>query len=426
MKESIEIINFGGIKKMKLEIKPINILIGPQASGKSVTIKLIYFFKGFFEEIYVGYTQKFKEEKNIKSQEAKIIKSQEEKFVKYFPKPTWSKEDFKIVYKYNKVVLSITRKEQKVQFNYENLNFVELINNYTKLMENSSGILFANVINRRTNNEIFLSHSFDKLKMDSASQVYIPSGRSFFSTIQNNIFFLLQLQSRLDPFLSEFGSQYEFFKPFAAIDTTDSIYSKESDKRFFNLCSEILKGIHFVENGIDYLIHEDGRKITIANASSGQQETLPLIIILESSFKVASSSGKLNLYIEEPEAHLFPTAQKKMVQLMARTYNSSLDVTQLFITTHSPYILSSFNNLLKAGILAKNENVSKKKLHKIVPEEEIIKPEDIIAYSLKNGKGKRLYDKETGLIGENIIDEVSDELSMEFGKLLDLEFGDEN
>mgnify|MGYP006206212493 CR=1 FL=1 len=48
--------------------------------------------------------------------------------------------------------------------------------------------------------------------------------------------------------------------------------------------------------------------------------------------------------IEEPEAHLFPVAQKHLIELLAIMVNRNED-NQLIITTHSPYILSSFNNL---------------------------------------------------------------------------------
>jgi predicted ATP-dependent endonuclease of OLD family len=41
--ESIHIKNFGGIKEMTLEINKINILIGPQASEKSMTARRVYF-----------------------------------------------------------------------------------------------------------------------------------------------------------------------------------------------------------------------------------------------------------------------------------------------------------------------------------------------------------------------------------------------
>ena len=49
--EKIEIKNFVGIKDITLEIKQINILIGPQASGKSIIAKLLYYFKSFIFEI---------------------------------------------------------------------------------------------------------------------------------------------------------------------------------------------------------------------------------------------------------------------------------------------------------------------------------------------------------------------------------------
>jgi predicted ATPase len=45
MKESINISNFLVIKKADIEIKKINVIIGPQANGKSLIAKLLYFFK---------------------------------------------------------------------------------------------------------------------------------------------------------------------------------------------------------------------------------------------------------------------------------------------------------------------------------------------------------------------------------------------
>lgn len=43
--ERIEIYNFGPIKEACFDIKKLNIIIGEQASGKSIISKLIYFFK---------------------------------------------------------------------------------------------------------------------------------------------------------------------------------------------------------------------------------------------------------------------------------------------------------------------------------------------------------------------------------------------
>lgn len=41
--ESLEIQGFAGFKDLKIELNKINLFIGPQASGKSVLMKLAYF-----------------------------------------------------------------------------------------------------------------------------------------------------------------------------------------------------------------------------------------------------------------------------------------------------------------------------------------------------------------------------------------------
>ncbi|MEP0760932.1 AAA family ATPase [Coleofasciculus sp. FACHB-T130] len=51
MAEKLIIRNFAGIKELEIEVKRINILIGPQASGKSVCAKLLFYFKNFVWEI---------------------------------------------------------------------------------------------------------------------------------------------------------------------------------------------------------------------------------------------------------------------------------------------------------------------------------------------------------------------------------------
>jgi AAA ATPase domain len=43
--ERLTIENFAGIKQLDLEIRPFTVLIGPQSVGKSITAKLLYFFK---------------------------------------------------------------------------------------------------------------------------------------------------------------------------------------------------------------------------------------------------------------------------------------------------------------------------------------------------------------------------------------------
>lgn len=249
-------------------------------------------------------------------------------------------------------------------------------------------------------------------------QFFIPAGRSFFANIQRSIFSLLKDNLTLDPFLIEFGAEYESMKRSYNEEPLDA----ESQQAFDRIINEILKGDYLREEDQDFLVHDDTRKVNLSNASSGQQEILPLIVVLKALHNIKLSVEGATIYIEEPEAHLFPNAQKAIVQLLSRVFNSNEDKFQIIVTTHSPYILSSFNNLLEAGRLTILKPDSAKSIAEIVPVAAQIKPGLLTAYSINNGKKEDLIDKETNLIVQTVLDDVSNDIAIEFGKLLDIEF----
>lgn len=107
--ESIEIEGFLTISKAHFEIKKINILIGTQASGKSIVAKLVYFFKKFFSDIFIESIEK-------NQNKPSVSKHVLEKFEQLFPKYTWDHQEFIITYKYNNYQISISRK--KTESNY--------------------------------------------------------------------------------------------------------------------------------------------------------------------------------------------------------------------------------------------------------------------------------------------------------------------
>jgi hypothetical protein len=260
--------------------------------------------------------------------------------------------------------------------------------------------------------------------MSVFSQLYIPAGRSFFANLKNSIFTFLSESNTVDPFLTAFGTFYEKIKsPF----TLGIFNDKTSENKTLwteinSLNEKILCGRYIQKDGEDYLQVEEGRRIAIANSSSGQQETLPLVIILRTiAFMKLNLEGN-SIYIEEPEAHIFPSAQRDIVDLISTVYNARKDNLQFVITTHSPYILTAFNNLLQAGILAVNADKEKiAKISRLVPQTRFLNSQEVAVYSLKNGYCDSIIDRETGLINTNIIDEVSNELAIQFDELLDLE-----
>ena len=137
-------------------------------------------------------------------------------------------------------------------------------------------------------------------------------------------------------------------------------------------------------------------------------------------FFESRGSGQ-TVYIEEPEAHLFPNAQRSVIELIATVFNCRKEKLQFFITTHSPYVLTSINNLLQAGLIYQDvaQDVLSQ-LEKIVPRYKALNTADLSAYLLENGRGKSIVCPDTGLIDAKAIDSVSDDLAIEFDDLLNL------
>lgn len=412
--ERLLIENFAGIKSMSFDFKSINLLIGPQGSGKSVTVKLLYFFKNFFSEII----------KSIELEETKreLDKRQKANFITFFPQESWPKGNFRIVYSIEKTEISIIKTNNVLKFDYStSLKKVitkgrKLVaDEKTKIADNPKLGSYSAKMKTRETIKKYISSEISPIT--SHDQFFIPAGRSFFANIQKSIFSFLRDNSSLDPFLIEFGSFYESIKQIYKDVITD-----KTDKEFDELADQILSSSYLREKDKDFLIHQDNRKVNLSNASSGQQETLPLILILKSLNVFKFGDGGATIYIEEPEAHLFPIAQKRIVQLLARTLNNKKTNFQIIVTTHSPYILSSFNNLMQAGRLAKIKTSSIQDINEIIPEEEQVDPDILTAYSLNQGKKESLIDEESSLISQTILDSVSNEIALEFGNLLDIEY----
>ncbi len=94
----------------------------------------------------------------------------------------------------------------------------------------------------------------------------------------------------------------------------------------------------------------------------------------------------------------------------------------LVVTTHSPYILTSINNLLQAGKLYRRRPGTKPRpakafeLSKIVPS--WFDPDEVSFYALEGGSATSIMDPETELIDAAMIDQVSADIAIEFDKLL--------
>ncbi len=427
----IKIENFAGIKNIEINLNRINIFLGPQASGKSIIVKLVYFFQTFIFSL----EDLVKKEENFSTKY--IEKEFEKKFTYFFPEFFWT-ENFFIEFYVGELYIKLTKKNKKRLEIHFSKKFYDFFNETNKkwhqlLVDNKKGKQqfiksddFLYTLNLRFR---FRQYYREILKSYlphfniQGEQIFIPAGRSYFSIFKENIFSHFRYNKfrsnefrQIDPFLIEFGSFYEIAKKI----TDDKILLKQRKDPTINSFKTILKSKFVVEDEREILRHNDGRDVELWIASSGQQEALPLLLALRFFFLTGMGG---TLYIEEPEAHLFPFSQKEIVSLMAMLFNSNRNL-QFFITTHSPYILASFNNLMYAGFLKNRFSSEKEKLNnlfKIIPEKNILNPEDVSAYFIDKTI-KDLINRKTHLIKTNMLDSVSNDIATEFDQLLDLEY----
>lgn len=416
--EKLSINNFAGITDAEIELARMNVLIGPQASGKSVCAKLFFFFKEAIGRAVLGIMNE-RTKPQIRADDREI-------FLNYFPANSWGKGAFKIEYYYGDFSVSVHRKGREsatVDITYsEYYNHLLLVARQTlrKIRESEEDNPFVDV-----RSEIMLSVT-RKITQDigpalSNENYFIPAGRSFFSTVQSSVFSFLASNLRIDPFLAQFGRLYERYRNIYRFNTnkvnTDGSKLRERVNR-------LVCGTYIRVSGEDFIQTADERQVPLAISSSGQQEVLPLAITLASLARITRGSARRSTFVvEEPEAHLYPSAQREIVHLFAATTDLSVEqpTTQFIITTHSPYILSALNNLMYGAKISFEHPDKRSAVLRLLDEDVLIAPQHVSAYAFGDGKVRSIIDTETGLVQATVLDRVSGEIAHEFERLMSLD-----
>jgi SOS response regulatory protein OraA/RecX len=125
-------------------------------------------------------------------------------------------------------------------------------------------------------------------------------------------------------------------------------------------------------------------------------------------------SKNSHIIIEEPELNLFPKSQSEIIKSIIENISSH---NSLFIMTHSPYVLSTLNTLMMAHKAGNIGEDAKEEVTKLINEKQWINPNDFSAYYLENGMARSIKGR-TGLISDNEIDEISDDMTYTFEELL--------
>lgn len=402
----LEIVKFGPIEDSIFDIKDVNIFIGESATGKSIITKLIYISNTFIRFIISKGTK----DSNTLNTIQNLKESFRNSYFNIF-KDTYKNFDFTYYYTDEKFVrfTHSNKSQYKVEFSDELKREIETA--YTNFKKRFENLEQNNIESDSMLPSIYGLILFQEIKkvFTKDNYIYIPAGRSFFTMLSKNIFSIIENGVEIDYIFTQFGRLFQNTKK--EFENLNKKISKKDLLFIESKYKELLKGTYaFVDDEDRIYINKD-EFLPLNQISSGQQELLPALLILLS---VLNSKTSTTIIFEEPEAHLFPKDQQRLVELLIYILNHTQSGNRLIITTHSPYILSVLNNLIYAGKLNS----------KYIDENLYLHFENISAYSLSNNKAKSILNKENNLIDANYIDDVSNDIANIFDKLLDEEYGE--
>lgn len=125
-----------------------------------------------------------------------------------------------------------------------------------------------------------------------------------------------------------------------------------------------------------------------------------------------SSYKSFHMFIEELEQNLFPKAQfelvKMLVGLLKKMEQKSTGYTSMvFLTTHSPYVLTALNVMMLASAAYE---ISHDKVHDLGLEDYVLPKGAYSAYCIKDGRFENIVDEEYGFIKGDFLDSVSEQV----------------
>lgn len=390
--------NFGPIKSVSLDLRKYTVIIGPQSSGKSCILKIASFCKWVEKRIELSQDpDKYMTEDTVKSE-----------LLQFHKLDGFQKANTYIKYDSPFMTFSMS-------------------------WEGNGGIAFGFQWKR------------NRWRYHRPAIAYIPAERNIVAAIPN-WFDVKLVHNNIRNYMSDWEESRQLFS------MSNSLPILDLDTAYFYSTKENVDKI---------VVDKKGNTIDFTNASSGLQSIVPMYVLVsyltnKSTYQAGLSSvandkehGKLvalierngdfpktlspheiignlsktqhtEIYLEEPEENIFPKTQYQLVKWLVKQMNVSEGNT-LSMTTHSPYVLSSLNNLIQAGeAIGKDYRNAEIVKQDILGDDEVVEYENISVYAIKDGHARSIKDDELRLISQSALDAASDDISEDFSKLIDL------
>ena len=435
--QKLTIKNFGPIQQAEIKIKDVLIFIGPQASGKSTLSKAIYSFKSLRDDLfrYILDILNGVEPPPPNDSVANFGRRARDKFLGIYG-PVSHFTSMYLHYSYgNGVYVEVVPATENAA--YTNIwlrgrfsqEFKPLVTRTVRFKQDAEErkkdrfLSSSEALTLDAEERAFIQSvekQVNEIFADDREVIFLPAGRTLITTLSDQIS-NVDLTVNLDDLMKAFIRRINNLKPTFKSDldalireqtgqaknATSTVYLAKS------LIEDILKGRYAYDPSLGERLYYEEGFTKINYTSSGQQEVVWILLLL---FMLILSHRQVFIVIEEPEAHLYPVAQKQIVDLLALLANANKN--QIVITTHSPYILSAYNNLLYAYLLGEKKEAE---VSAVIQQPFWLNPQRLGAFMVEKGSIRGIIDQETHLLETAAIDSASEIILEKFEQLFNLD-----
>lgn len=417
MGTTITISHIGPITgEVSLELKRFNIIIGPQSSGKSTIMKIACFCRYVEKYCVVHNSHKYYTTYKHFIKELTRFHKLPDSFFDRASRIKYESELLCIEYKgteecNNNVRITLQRGKKFKDADNIKLCFLPSERNMVSVFRN-----IDSEYKTKTNDNLFnFINEWDEIKRfynrDRSLEMPFLSGMEFYYDSKNGREVLKIADNKtISPFYASSGVQSSM-PMYVMIDyLTDKVFTHRTSvtRKYLNeLMVEAMR--------------EEGVFPT-------KEFTEGIIDAVNARLKKRLEYHGSHIFIEEPEQNLFPKAQQGLIFDIARRINAACSngkESSVFITTHSPYVITAFNLLINA---AKAHKKSSADTEKIISGKCAIPLDQVSAYYVdeiqQQFQFKTIVDPELNMLGGDELDSASTYVEEMTAKLYDIIYAD--
>lgn len=408
--------NIGPVNSVKLNLRSVNVLMGPQGCGKSTIAKIISFCCWLEKDCLIHMSAE-----HIDMEYVKIHLMDFYRMKSYFWRDSYIYYEGKAIYfLYEKGNVSVTKTDHFLN---------SVVGKVSYLPAERNVILLPNIGQIPMDMDYLRSYIFDWLdlrgRFDGGNAIGLLDMDAEYYYDDSQKRDVVRLNGRNNIMLTEASSGIQSVTPLYASMKylTDVIYNKKESvsfdkQRMIDSSVESVQMEVIDSIGKEQKAQDPQEGLNVYNVINGSEIDTRLEAIKDN----ISRTHFANIIMEEPELSIFPQSQVAMV----RDFLMMLDVERdmLVFTTHSPYVLYALNNFM-LGWLAKDNIEEEGEEVLLAKSDAFVNPKLVSVWEIKDGMFQPIEGSENGtiqdtngLIRGNYFDRVMKDVMGDFSAFL--------